>query len=95
MHTIHTQFAAPRCKCCGVQNLDTLLKAFQDTGPIHDTEKFEQALHSLQHEVKCWRAVLACVRMGQHGEYVLHLEDPHDDARVKLAFMLDVGEAMS
>lgn len=93
--TIHTQFASAPCCChCGVRSLDTLLDAFLATGPIHDTAAFEQALHSLEHEVRCWRAVLSCVRMGPHGDYVLQLDDPHNDARVKLAFMLDVAEAM-
>jgi hypothetical protein len=98
--TNHTQFAAPPrescscCKHCGVLALDELLDAFVATGPIYDTQQFEHTLHSLEHEVRCWRAVLACVRQGANGEYALHLDDPHDDARVKLAFMLDVGETM-
>ena len=55
----------------------------------------QDELERLVADARRWSVVLGCVRLGQHGEWVVHEDDPHNADGTKAMFTQAIDAAIS
>jgi hypothetical protein len=61
---------------------------------LEEIQRLRRELLAAREDARRWAIVLACVRAGTMGQWVVLEDDPHDDAKIKAQFVAAIDSAM-